>query len=74
MARDNLDATGLKCPLPVLKAQKRLKQLAEGDYLEVTATDPGAPGDLRALCESRGHRFVSETEQDGVFTVMIEKG
>lgn len=73
MATESLDATGLKCPLPVLKAQKRLKGMSPGDVLEVSATDPGAPMDLRALCDSRGHRILEETEADGTFTIRIER-
>lgn len=66
------DAKGMKCPLPVLKARKLMKELAAGDVLEVQATDPGAPGDFRHFCETTGHRLLDSTEADGVFTIRIE--
>lgn len=66
------DAKGMKCPLPVLKARKLMKELAAGDVLEVQATDPGAPGDFRHFCETTGHRLLDCTEADGVFTIRIE--
>ena len=50
-----LDARGLKCPLPVLKARKRLNGLASGAVLTVLATDPAAPKDFAAFCEATGH-------------------
>ena len=49
-----LDAKGLKCPLPVLRARKALKGVAPGGLLEVLADDPAAPKDFRAFCETAG--------------------
>lgn len=69
-----LDATGLRCPLPVLKARKRLKPLETGALLKVRATDPGSPEDMAAFCESQGHALESSTEEDGVFLFDIRKG
>ena len=46
MNTHHLDARGMKCPLPVLKARKLMKDLTNGDVLEVHATDPGAPASL----------------------------
>jgi tRNA 2-thiouridine synthesizing protein A len=66
------DARGMKCPLPVLKARKLMKDLPAGDVLEVQATDPGAPGDFRHFCETTGHRLIESSEADGVFTIRIE--
>ena len=54
-----LDAQGLKCPLPVLRARKALRDVAPGGLLTVLATDPAAPRDFRAFCEQTGHRFES---------------
>ncbi|MCB2011430.1 MAG: sulfurtransferase TusA family protein [Geminicoccaceae bacterium] len=73
MEQHELDARGLSCPLPVLKAQKRLRALAAGDRLVVLATDPKAPGDFTAFCEERGHSLQSIDETGGFFTVTIEK-
>jgi tRNA 2-thiouridine synthesizing protein A len=53
-----LDAKGLSCPLPVLRARKAMKQLAPGEVLEVLATDPGAVEDFKAFCEVTGYVLV----------------
>jgi tRNA 2-thiouridine synthesizing protein A len=66
------DARGLKCPIPVLKARKLIKELANGDVLEIHATDPGAPGDFKHFCETTGHRLLDSTEADGVYVIRIE--
>jgi tRNA 2-thiouridine synthesizing protein A len=49
-----LDARGLKCPLPVLKARKALKSLGAGDALAILVTDPGAPADFAHFCAVTG--------------------
>ena len=54
-----LDASGLVCPLPVLKARKMLKSMHAGEVLEVTATDPAAARDFKAFCEASGHALVA---------------
>jgi tRNA 2-thiouridine synthesizing protein A len=68
-----LDATGLKCPLPVLKAKKALKTLAPGERLEVHATDPGAPGDFAAFCEATGDSLERSDDVDGAYVFVIRK-
>jgi tRNA 2-thiouridine synthesizing protein A len=68
-----LDATGLKCPLPVLKAKKALKSLPPGARLEVHATDPGAPGDFAAFCAATGDELVRSDGNDGTFVFVIRK-
>ena len=73
MARHYLDAKGLLCPLPVLRARKMLKTLAVGDILAVEATDPSAPRDFAAFCESTGSRLLASDAQDGVFRFEIER-
>jgi len=60
-----LDATGLLCPLPVLKARRALKPLAPGAVLEVLATDPGAAQDFRHFCETTGCELLEASEQPG---------
>ena len=74
MSETLLDVTGHKCPLPVLKAKKALRPLEAGTLLKVLVTDPSAPKDFRALCETAGHRFVSETQEEKMTTLIIEKG
>ena len=60
-----LDATGLLCPLPVLKARRALKPLAPGAVLEVLATDPGATKDFEHFCQTTGCQMLEASEQEG---------
>jgi tRNA 2-thiouridine synthesizing protein A len=60
-----LDATGLLCPLPVLKARRALKPLAPGAVLEVFATDPGATKDFEHFCATTGCELLEASEQPG---------
>lgn len=60
-----LDARGLACPLPALKARRALEELAADEELVVLATDPEAPIDLAALAADNGRRLVSEITADG---------
>ncbi|MEL7117737.1 MAG: sulfurtransferase TusA family protein [Pseudomonadota bacterium] len=56
---DDLDATGLLCPLPVLKARKRLKAMTPGTVLRITADDPAAVVDVPHFCAEAGHDLLS---------------
>jgi tRNA 2-thiouridine synthesizing protein A len=67
------DAQGMKCPLPVLKARRLLKEMAPGEQVEILATDPGAPKDFVHFCETTGNRLVESTERDGIFVIKIER-
>jgi tRNA 2-thiouridine synthesizing protein A len=73
MSDELLDARGLKCPLPVLRARKAMQRLAPGDVLDVRATDPGAVKDFQAFCEATGHELLESREQAGEFFVRIRK-
>ena len=68
-----IDVRGLQCPLPVLKAQKRLKSLENGGLLKVLATDPMAAIDFPHFCGEAGHELVVSDEVDGVLTFVIRK-
>ena len=68
-----LDARGLSCPLPVLRARKAMGKLAPGAVLEVLATDPGAVRDFDAFCEATGNHLVERREQDGDRIFLIRK-
>jgi tRNA 2-thiouridine synthesizing protein A len=68
-----LDARDLKCPLPVLRARKAIKDVPPGGLLEVQATDPSAPADFEAFCETTGHTLEASEEADGVYTLRIRK-
>lgn len=63
MTRHHLDATGLLCPLPVIRTQDRIKGLAAGDELEVTATDPGTLHDIPAWCRIHGHAVLEAVRE-----------
>jgi tRNA 2-thiouridine synthesizing protein A len=68
-----LDAKGLKCPLPVLKARKAMREVAEGGVLRVIATDPGAANDFEHFCKTTGHQLLATREEAGVLTFDIKK-
>ncbi|SHG69121.1 tRNA 2-thiouridine synthesizing protein A [Cognatiyoonia sediminum] len=74
MSDQTLDATGLLCPLPVLKARKRLQALQSGDVLTVLADDPAAVVDIPHFCAEAGHLLISQEDADGVQKYEIEKG
>lgn len=61
---EELDATGLLCPLPVLKARKRLLSMAEGNVLRMLADDPAAIIDVPHYCGESGHALI-KTAQEG---------
>ena len=67
MADQLLDAKGLNCPLPILRAKKALKDVAVGGTLEVLATDPGAVKDFEAFCRVTGNELLESKVKDGVF-------
>ncbi|UWQ15878.1 sulfurtransferase TusA family protein [Aliiroseovarius sp. M344] len=71
---DDLDAIGLLCPLPVLKARKRLKSLKSGQILRLQATDPAAVIDVPHFCAEQGHELVSQTENGATTYYFIRKG
>lgn len=73
MAATVLDTKGMKCPLPVLRARKAMKQVAPGELLEVHATDPDSVQDFKAFCETTGDELVSAAEDGGVFIFQIRK-
>ena len=71
---EELDATGLLCPLPVLKARKRLMALSPGTELQVRTDDPAAIVDVPHFCNEAGHTLIrSETDGDAMVWV-IRKG
>ncbi len=69
-----LDAKGLKCPLPVLRARKAMGSLPAGGVLRVEATDPGAAGDFAHFCAAAGHEMVEESRAGDVYVFVIRKG
>ncbi len=70
---DTLDTRGLKCPLPVLKAAKRLKSMVAGTVLTVEATDPMAVIDFPHFCAESGHELVRQSQEDDLYIFEIRK-
>jgi len=68
-----LDAKGLKCPLPVLKARKAMRALPPGGVLRVLATDPGAAKDFAHFCETTGFELLASSAEGGLLTFDIRK-
>ncbi len=68
-----LDAKGLSCPLPILKAKKALNALPVGGMLEIHATDAGSVADFAAFCRTTGNELVESTTEDGVYKFLIKR-
>ncbi len=73
MADVILDAKGLSCPLPILKARKALRSLAAGATLEVLSTDPSSVEDFPTFCRSAGHELLATRRVDDTFSFVIKK-
>ncbi|MBT4490439.1 MAG: sulfurtransferase TusA family protein [Rhodospirillaceae bacterium] len=73
MADQQLDAKGLNCPLPILRAKKAIKAMDTGATLEIEATDPGAVKDFAAFCRVTGNDLLDSSEDDGVYKFLIKK-
>jgi tRNA 2-thiouridine synthesizing protein A len=73
MADKTLDAKGLNCPLPILRAKKALTDMAAGATLEILATDPGAVADFQAFCRTTGNELVESGQTGNVYRFVIKK-
>ena len=73
MATETLDAKGLNCPMPIMKAKRAMKGLGPGDTLEIEATDPGSVKDFEAFCRTTGNELMASKEEDGVYSFLIKK-
>lgn len=69
-----LDVTGLACPMPIIRTKKKMNDLAEGQVLEIHATDKGAKADLAAWVKSSGHELITQTEEGHVLKFWVRKG
>ena len=67
-----LDARGLNCPLPILRARKALNEMSAGQVLRVVATDPGSTKDFEAFCKQTGNELLSHSE-GAEFTFFMKK-
>jgi tRNA 2-thiouridine synthesizing protein A len=68
-----LDASGLNCPLPILRAKKAIAAMDAGQTLKIIATDPGSVKDFEAFCKQTGNELLSSGEEGGKFLFMIKK-
>jgi len=72
MAHYELDARRMFCPMPVIRAQDKIKELQVGDTLEVAATDPGVLSDIPAWSRINGHKVLETREVDNEVFVLVE--
>ena len=70
---DQLNATGALCPIPVLKAQKRLKKLQSGEILNILADDPAAVIDFPHCCSEQGHTLIKIEEHKDFKSFFVRK-
>ena len=68
-----VDATGLNCPLPILRAKKALTDMKSGQTLKVISTDPGSVRDFQAFSRQTGNELISQTETDGAWTHVLRR-
>ncbi len=73
MADQTLDAKGLNCPLPILRAKKALKSLDSNQVLQILATDPGAVKDFEAFCRTTGNTLMKTSQDGDVYEFLIKK-
>ncbi len=68
-----LDASGLNCPLPILRTKKSLTDMTSGQVLKIIATDPGATRDFQAFAKQTGNTLLAADESGKVFTFFMRK-
>jgi tRNA 2-thiouridine synthesizing protein A len=71
---EELDATGLNCPLPILRAKKALNGLDSGKVLHIISTDPGSVKDFDAFAKQTGNTLLETREEGGKFHFLMKKG
>ena len=68
-----LDARGLNCPLPILRAKKALTDMTSGQILKILATDPGSVKDFQAFAKQTGNELMSQSEGDKEYTFFLKQ-
>jgi tRNA 2-thiouridine synthesizing protein A len=68
-----LDARGLNCPLPILRAKKALTDMQSGQVLKIIATDPGSVKDFQAFSKQTGNELLSHSEANKEFTFFMKR-
>tara|TARA_R110001606_G_scaffold361754_5_gene515050 strand:+ start:49942 stop:50169 length:228 start_codon:yes stop_codon:yes gene_type:complete len=74
MSEHELDARRMLCPMPVIKTQNKVKELAVGDILNVICTDPGALSDIPAWARINGHTILGHQDNDDEITITVQVG
>lgn len=72
MSRYELDARRMLCPMPVIKTQNKIKELQDGDILDVICTDPGALSDIPAWARINGHEIMGHREEEGELIITVK--
>ena len=67
------DASGLACPMPIVKTKKSLVDMASGQVLRVVATDAGSVSDMQAFAEQTGHTLLSSATESGKYVFLLRK-
>ena len=70
---EKFDATGLNCPMPILRSKKMLNTLDSGDVLYVISTDSGSVRDFEAFCKQTGNELLESSEDEGKYHYYIKK-
>ena len=68
-----LDARGINCPLPIIRAKKSIESMDNGQLLRIVATDPGSVKDFQAFCEQTKNELVEHKEEGGEYLFLIRK-
>ena len=68
-----LDASGLSCPLPIVKTKKEIDTMTSGQVLEIISTDPGSKNDMTAWCNRTGNKLLDSSEDGGKFKFYVQK-
>jgi tRNA 2-thiouridine synthesizing protein A len=67
------DASGLACPLPIVKTKKALSDMASGQVLRVISTDPGSVGDMAAFAEQTGNQLLEQSNEKKKYVLHLKK-
>ena len=73
VSNKTLDASGLSCPLPIVKTKKEIDTMGGGQVLEVISTDPGSKNDMIAWCKRTGNELLESLEEEGKFKFYVKK-
>ena len=71
MSEAQLDTRGMLCPIPVIRTQDRVRELAVGDVLEIVATDPGVLHDIPTWCRVHGHELLATSEANNEIRIRL---